>query len=334
MVAEIVALGVFGFVLLRATSRSRERQAHVEEAEFDAPAEPPEGTPPLTAAPLTEPAGTIVYTCFDGAGDDLCLINADGSGQRQLVDSEGTDWYASPGPDGSIIVFSSRRTGVFEIYGMPAEGGEPVQLTSGLGGNYAPELSPDGTRIVFASSANGRLDIYVMGADGSSPTRLTDHPGDDLDPTWSPDGTQIAFASNRTGTNELYVMDVPAAPGEPGTNIRQVTNGSGMREGGRSDWSPDGSTLGFYAGPVGDKDIYLVPVSCADQPTGCGPEAYTRLTEGGNNKAPSFSPDGQWITFASNLNGDNDVYIMRVDGTDWRQLTTQPEADWQPRWGP
>src|SRR5690606_23476479 len=55
---------------------------------------------------------------------------------------------------------------------------------------------------------------------------------------------------------------------------------------------------------------------------------------GRHNKAPSFSPDGQWIAFASNLRGDNNVFIMRVDGSDWRQLTTQPSADWQPRWGP
>ena len=96
----------------------------------------------------------------------------------------------------------------------------------------------------------------------------------------------------------------------------------------------DGSTLAFYAGDPGDKDIFLVPVECAEQVEGCGPDALTRLTEGGNNKAPSFSPDGQWIAFASTLRGDNNVFIMRVDGSDWRQLTTQPSADWQPRWGP
>ena len=329
MLAELAALALFGLVLLRATSRQRAREAAGEGL-----TPPAEGTPPITAAPGVEPAGHIVYTCFDGASDDLCLMAADGSGQQVIADDPATDWYAALGPRGEQVVFSSRRTGAFEIYRLSLAGGEPQQLTRGLGGNYAPELSPDGTRIVFASSVNGKLDLYVMGADGGNVTRLTDHPADDIDPTWSPDGTQVAFASNRTGTNELYIMEVPAGPGAPGQNVRQVTSGSDMQEGGRSDWSPDGSTLAFYAGDPGDKNLFLVPVACAGQPGGCGPEAYTRLTDGGNNKAPSFSPDGQWIAFASNLYGDNDVFIMRVDGTGWRQLTSQTEADWQPRWGP
>ena len=61
-----------------------------------------------------------------------------------------------------------------------------------------------------------------------------------------------------------------------------------------------------------------------------------QLTDGGNNKAPAFSPDGQWLTFASQLDadGDNEIFIMRVDGTDLRQLTFNQRPDWQPRWGP
>src|SRR5690606_23476480 len=211
------------------------------------------------------------------------------------TDTAATDWYPSLGPDGDTVVFSSRRTGVFEIYRLSLSTGEVVQLTDGMGGSYAPELSPDGSRIVFASNLNGKLDVYVMDADGGNITRLTDHPADDLDPTWSPDGTRVAFASNRTGTNELYIMDVPAAPGELGQNVRQVTNGSNMQEGGRSDWSPDGSTLAFYAGDPGDKDIFLVPVECAEQVEGCGPDALTRLTEGGTTKPRASRPMGSGL---------------------------------------
>jgi Tol biopolymer transport system component len=59
------------------------------------------------------------------------------------------------------------------------------------------------------------------------------------------------------------------------------------------------------------------------------------LTDGGNNKAPSYSPDGQWIAFASQFySEDNNIVIMRVDGTDWRQVTFDARPDWQPRWGP
>jgi Tol biopolymer transport system component len=59
-----------------------------------------------------------------------------------------------------------------------------------------------------------------------------------------------------------------------------------------------------------------------------------QITRGGNNKAPDFSPDGQWITFASQLTANrNEVFIVRVDGTELYQLTFDRNINWQPRWG-
>jgi TolB protein len=287
----------------------------------------PQATPTAAPAEPDWPDGKIVFTCFVDYVDQVCTMNTDGSAYTQLTDEPATSWYASVSPDGEQIVFSSRRGGMFDIYVMDADGSNVRQLTQGMDGNYAPELSPDGTRIVFASTVNGNTDIYVINDDGTGPVQLTSDASHELDPIWSPDGTMIAYASNRTGSNELYVMNAD------GSNVRQVTSGSNMLEGGRSSWSPDGRWLAFYAGVRGDKDIYKVEVACAAAPPGCGPDRIVQLTDGGNNKAPSFSPDGEWIAFASNLRGENEIFIMRADGSDWRQLTYNGYADWQPRWG-
>jgi Tol biopolymer transport system component len=67
--------------------------------------------------------------------------------------------------------------------------------------------------------------------------------------------------------------------------------------------------------------------------TGCDRTLIQQLTRGGNNKGPSFSLDGQWITYASERDGDNEVMIVRVDGSDIRVLTSNNYPDWQPRWG-
>ena len=61
------------------------------------------------------------------------------------------------------------------------------------------------------------------------------------------------------------------------------------------------------------------------------------ITFGGNNLAPSFSPDGQWIVFMSyrdNFRNEDgcEIYIMTVNGTDVRRLTNNDYCDWQPRW--
>jgi TolB protein len=257
------------------------------------------------------PAGKIVYTCYGKQIDQICLMNADGSGQTQLTTLNATAFYASLSPDGKTIYFSSRHSGSFEIYSIGVDGRDQQRLTSGIGALYAPELSPDGRLIVFTNGSRG---IWVMNANGKNPRAITTE--NDIDPTWSPDGSMIAFASSRTGTRQLFIMNAD------GSNIRQVTNLPDM--GGRSTWSADGSKLAFYAGPVNGRNIYTINID------GTG---LAQLTSGGDNLGPSWSPDGNWIAFTSFRDGNNEIYIMRPDGTNPIRLTDNAISDWQPRWG-
>lgn len=267
----------------------------------------------------------IVFACYVNESDEICLMRADGSDLRQLTSTPGTDWYPSFSPDGNTIIFSSQGSGEFEIVAMDLNGQNMRQLTSSMGDNYAPAISPDGSRIVFASTFGGGQNIWVMNINGSNPVRVTHDARDDIDPVWSPDGMQISFTSSRNGAGTLMIMNAD------GSNARAVTHGINVE--GRNDWSPDGRLLAFYAGPAGDKNIYLVDVACAYTAGGCGPDQLRQLTTGGNNKGPGFSPDGQWITFASQLDGDNEIFITRIDGSESYQLTSNKRADWQPRWG-
>lgn len=256
-------------------------------------------------------SGKIAFTCYVKQIDQICLMNADGTGRKQITEAEATAFYASISPDGQTIYFSSRRTGNFEIYSIDTSGKNFKRLTRSIGSLYAPELSPNGDWIVFTNEGNG---LWVMKPDGANPHAITT--SDDIDPTWSPDGSMIAFASSRAGTRQLFVMNAD------GSGIRQVTDLKDM--GGRSSWSPDGTRLAFYAGPQGNRNIYIINVDGTN---------LVQLTNGGDNLGPSWSPAGNWIAFASFRDGNNEIYIVHPDGTGAKNLTDDPISDWQPRWG-
>ena len=280
----------------------------------------PTNTPlPLPAPAIGSPTGRIVFTCYIDNVDDICVINADGSGETRLTAVATTDFYASFTPDGRQILFSSRRDGGFLMYAMGSDGSNVQRLgPAHIGGIYAPAVSPEGQRVTFTAAQDGNQQVWVMNWDGSQLQQLTHTDGNNVDPVWSPDGNHIAFASDRDGEMAHFIMNAD------GTEVRKLVTGV-ADSGGRSDWSPDGRWLAFYAGPRDGRDIYLAAID--------GSVVY-RLTDGGSNLAPSFSPDGNWIAFTSYRDGDAEIFIMRMNGSDVRQLTFNSYADWQPRWGP
>jgi len=285
-----------------------------------------------TPDPDAPPAGKIVYVCQYSKRvrrDQICLINADGSGQRVLTPGGSyDDFFPSIVPDGNAILFASDRTGRYQIYEFNLLNDTLTQLTNFSDKNaYAPTASPDGTLIVFYAWANGQdypssHNIWLMERDGSNPVKITDRSGGGWDPVWSPDGTRILFASETAGVPQLFIMDAD------GSNVYQVTYLSGIR--GRNDWSVDGVSLATYIGTEWDRDIYIFDTNG---------ENMRQLTDGFGNLAPSFSPDGGWIVFMSYRDHPRqdlgcEIYIMRVDGSDPRRLTENDICDWQPRWGP
>lgn len=300
---------------------------------FPSTASPPPRTPYPTPTQFrlqkTEPTGKIVFTCqtsFDSQFNNLCIINADGTGWRQLTSALKINYYfASVAPEGNSVIFSSSLNRGHEIFEMNLElDSEPVQLTFSRA-NYAPEISPDGTRFIYTHNNGPELwdsQIWMADRDGSNHRQVTNMSGGAWDAVWSPDSTQIMYASRQRNRTQLFILDINSS------ELRQVTDLEGIR--GRNAWSPH-NLLATYIGDPWHREIAIF-----DQYG----NNIVYLTDGGNNLAPSFSPDGQWIVFTSyrdryeyhNHNGC-EIYIMRIDGSDVRRLTDTQYCDWQPRWG-
>lgn len=272
--------------------------------------------------------GHIVFTCqlFKAqAMDQVCIMNADGSGMRRLTTEDYMrHYYPSLAPDGQSVVYSGfREQNVYEIYSLDLRNGNVDQLTDKIGVLNAPEISPDGNSITFmrGDPATGNMQIMVMDRDGGNAKVISGASG--WDPTWSPDGKQILFAGGPENGVQLFVAD------RNGKNKRQVTHLPQIR--GRSDWSPDGKSIVTYSGPSWHREVYIMNVD--------GTNARQLTPSGGNSQGPSFSPDGKWVTFTAYFDqyGNDfgcEIYVIRVDGTDLRRLTNNDTCDYQPRWGP
>lgn len=86
--------------------------------------------------------------------------------------------------------------------------------------------------------------------------------------------------------------------------------------------SPDAKTLYFaYEG-----DIYRVPAT--------GGEAVVVVTVDGNADNPVISPDGRWLAFSADIQGNLDVYAVPVEGGELRQLTYSSASDFPVSWSP
>jgi tricorn protease len=141
---------------------------------------------------------------FSYAGD-LWLVSSAGGEARRITTDPGLELFPKFSPDGKWIAFTGQYDGNFNVYVMPAEGGDPKQLTFEPDVTAVPERMgpnnmvinwlPDSRRILFLSRRDtfndwfGRL--FTISIDGGLPERLPIDKGGLT--SFSPDGTKIAY---------------------------------------------------------------------------------------------------------------------------------------------
>ncbi len=183
---------------------------------------------------------------------DIWVVAKSGAWQRV---TSGPAWDREPAwtPDGAAIVFSSDRSGKFDLWrvAMRADQGTeqaPERLTSSSLADAEPTVLRDG-RIVFVRGRLGAARLWVRSTTGSE-SRLTKDSAVEEWPAASPDGARIAYVSIAAASRKLHVLTV-----DNGQDSTVLTDARVERP----TWSPAGDRLAWTAtGPRGA--VYVSPL--------------------------------------------------------------------------
>ena len=155
------------------------------------------------------PNGQMIAWSSDvgpGGSQDIWVMSADGTGERNLTPDSSADDYPDWSPDGSEIAFHSQRDGDKDIYTISVDGDdEPIQVTTNDLKDIQPDWAPD-DRILFtrqpAGSAN--KDIWMIDPDGDGEEQLTSSEEVEDHGTWVPQKDQVIFDS----LGDLWLFDL------------------------------------------------------------------------------------------------------------------------------
>jgi Tol biopolymer transport system component len=255
------------------------------------------------AAPAWSPDGSRLAFVSGPSPRHLWVINADGSGRKQITNNaylygEG-DRHPSWSPDGERIFFTRDlepaagnclRDFCDEIFRVNADGSGLTQITHDIANETSPEMSPNGDKIVFTKTlcepmfpppSRCPVGIYLMNPDGTGETALT---SDGFEPSWSPDGSKIAFVSNRHSCCagwEIYTMNADGSDPKRLTFSDRPSSGAFFAL--EPAWSPSGASIVFAYHLVSGSEIFTI------KPDG---SALTRVT---NDDISDSDPDWQPI---------------------------------------
>jgi TolB protein len=195
-----------------------------------------------------------------------------------------------------------------------------VIVSNQKGSNSAPTWSPDGRTVAVALTLTGNTQIYAVNADGSGLRRLSRSTSIDTEPFYSPDGQWIYFTSDRGGQPQIYKMP---AQGESAGAAQRVTFTGSYNTSPRV--SPDGKELAYISRVGGAFKLYL-----QDLQTGVA----TALTDTAHDESPSFAANGQYVLYATQVNGRGVLAAVSTDGRTRQILSVRGGTVTEPSWGP
>ncbi|MDQ1612851.1 MAG: hypothetical protein QOG00_2782 [Pyrinomonadaceae bacterium] len=226
--------------------------------------------------------GRIIYGSTASGKEDIWLMNADGSNQKQLTTTAWANFEPSVSADGRTMVYVSKAAdGAPHLWKMNLETGECAQFTNGVS-ELRPDISPDGRWVVYMLVDKDSPRVWKTSIDGNEAAiQLSDKITSV--PRFSPDGRFIACFYRADVDTFSKLAVIPSDGGEP-LKVFDKSPTTIVESG--IQWTPDGRALTFIVNRDGVSNIWLQPLdgSPAKQLTNFTSETIFRF---------AWSPDGK-----------------------------------------
>ena len=234
-----------------------------------------------------------------GAGDELWMMNADGSGAAAVTAAPGPQSGAGWNADGSAILYAYRESGASLLHRIAPAGGGPRllrRITQPIG---QPHVTPDEREVVYSAGAPANL--WKAPLDGSTPPRqLTFEREAASFPSVSWDGKWIAYESQKANTTQIKVI------GREGGRQEQLTDDDALNW--SNSWAADNRRVAFAAFRDGVWNIWWV-----DRVTKQRKQITHHTAFGSFVRNPAWRPGTEEIVYEHWLVTGN-IYLAELPG--------------------
>jgi dipeptidyl aminopeptidase/acylaminoacyl peptidase len=251
----------------------------------------------------------IVFSSNLGGRLNLFVLPADGGWPMQLTVSEQRQTSPAWSPNGKLIAYTSDRDGdeQWDVYVVSLGNGDVLNVSSTPAvSEESPVWSPDSRFLAWQAKPQTGSSYEIETYDLLLHRRraLTTNTPKELSnfrPLWSPDGKWIAYTQAHAGGRNSNVFVVEVATGKNAN----LTPHEGDKLYSVAAWSPDGKGLLITSNAQnGFQDVGLLDVASRQ---------INWLTSGNwDSEAGSFSPDGKYLAWTTNIDGNQEIYLYDV----------------------